>query len=107
MKIFYYLTFLLLPSFTYGQAGTWTVMKVGPPSSGTMGVPALANEPTASIGCGYWTDTAGNFWIYGGLDADFNFYSSLWKFNQPSNDWTWMNGDTEMNQPENIAAAQG
>ena len=56
----------------YGQTGSY----------GTLGVPVTANTPGArnfSVG---WTDTSGNFWLYGGVtyDPNLNYLNDLWEY---------------------------
>jgi N-acetylneuraminic acid mutarotase len=45
-----------------------------------------------------WTDTNGNFWLFGGLGFDaVGVYASLndlWEFNPTVQEWTWMGGST-------------
>jgi hypothetical protein len=37
-----------------------------PPNFGIMGVSSPTNDPGGRMGCPYWTDADGNFWLYGG-----------------------------------------
>jgi N-acetylneuraminic acid mutarotase len=61
---------------------------------GTLGTPSAANIPGGREEAVSWTDQSGNFWLYGGLGADSNGrqcpLNDLWKFNPPTNEWTWM-----------------
>ncbi len=90
----------------YGN-GQWTWMG-GPQTTiagtpgiyGTKGIAGAENIPggrTESMG---WTDTAGNFWLFGGLGEDsvgnWGYLSDLWKY---SNDqWTWVGGTNIVQQ---------
>jgi len=75
----------------------WTWMKGAntgnsPGSPGTMGVPALSNEPAArhENACS-WVDNNGDLWFfgaYGSIQRD-----DLWRYNVTTNMWTWMKGD--------------
>jgi N-acetylneuraminic acid mutarotase len=61
---------------------------------GTLGVASAANIPASRYGAGSWTDSSGNFWLFGGnglggLEAKYN---DLWKFNPSTNQWTWVSG---------------
>ena len=56
-----------------------------------MGVPASTNEPPGLYSAAFWTDTAGNLWLYGGASTT-NSQKSLWKFDPSTMDWTWMKG---------------
>ena len=62
---------------TTGQAGVY----------GTQGVFAPGNTPPSLYEAVQWTDHAGNFWIFGGLN-----YSDLWEFKPSINQWAWMKG---------------
>ncbi len=66
------------------QAGTY----------GTLGTPAPGNVPGGRWGAGSWTDSSGNFWLFGGsgVDGDFNqgLLNDLWKYS--AGQWTWMSG---------------
>ena len=73
---------------------------------GTLGVPAPANVPGGRGAGTTWTDSGGNFWLYGGevSDGKGGLYglNDLWKFNPALGaygEWTWMGGSsTAMNQ---------
>lgn len=77
--------------------GEWTWMSgdnlpAQPPVFGTLGVPDPANKPGGIYeGC-EWVDQAGNFYMYGGLDYNFQTKADLWKFDPVTNEWTWING---------------
>jgi hypothetical protein len=90
---------------TSSAANEWTW--VGGPNScctlgvyGTMGSPASTNQPGPRLGSVYWSDTSGNFWMFGGADdfeeVDFN---DLWEYSKGQ--WTWMGGSNQPNQPGN------
>jgi N-acetylneuraminic acid mutarotase len=34
---------------------------------GVLGIPAALNSPAARLGTAHWTDSSGNFWVFGGL----------------------------------------
>lgn len=79
------------------QPGSWTWIRgdsanrSGPVFShgniGPKGVSLPTNNPPGRYACAQWTDTAGNFWIYGS-----SLQSDLWKFNINTEEWTWMHG---------------
>jgi len=54
---------------------------------GTLGTPDPANIPGGRYGSATWTDTGGNFWLFGGFYAN-----DLWKFSPSTNEWTWEGG---------------
>lgn len=84
----------------------WT-WKGGPNTSnksgtyGTMGVPSPSNNPGARSGSVTWTDTAGNFWLYGGTGYDSagtnNVLGDLWKYS--AGQWTWVGGSNLARPP--------
>jgi alpha-tubulin suppressor-like RCC1 family protein len=43
-----------------------------------------------------WTDSHGNFWLFGGYgydsDGTFSYLNDLWKYSPSSGNWTWMGG---------------
>ena len=81
--------------------GEWTWMSgdntVGQaPIFGTQGVPDPLNKPGGIYeGC-EWVDPAGNFWMYGGLDYNYNTQGDLWKYDPTTNEWTWVSGSGGM-----------
>jgi gliding motility-associated-like protein len=73
----------------------WTWMN-GPQASnsivsvnyGTLGIPSPLNYPPPStFGSNCWTDSLGDFWLYGG-----NALDCFWKYHVATNEWTWMGG---------------
>jgi N-acetylneuraminic acid mutarotase len=83
------------------STGEWTWMSGSnsenqPGVYGTKGVPAAGNVPGARSSAVSWTDSSGNFWLFGGggddvsgLVGDLN---DLWKFTPSIGEWTWMSG---------------
>jgi len=69
---------------------------------GTQGTAASSNVPGAREGDTYWTDSTGNFWLFGGAGYDsngsLNFLNDLWKFNPSSAQWTWVSGSNAIFQ---------
>jgi N-acetylneuraminic acid mutarotase len=87
------------------SAGEWTWMggsdTVG--ASGIYGVELTAastNVPGARHYASTWVDSAGTFWLFGGVgfDVNGNFapLNDLWKYS--SGEWTWMSGAKTINQ---------
>jgi len=70
---------------------------------GTKGAPAAGNTPGARQAAVSWTDSSGNFWLFGGngLDAVGNegVLSDLWKYS--NGQWTWISGTNLINQNGN------
>jgi hypothetical protein len=69
---------------------------------GTKGVPAAANVPGGRYGAVSWTDSSGNFWLFGGVgqDAPNGFLNDLWEFSPTSKMWTWVSGSNTGSTPE-------
>ncbi len=66
---------------------------------GQKGVAAATNYPPPRTSAVKWTDTAGNFWMfgglgYGGVGSTAIDYGDLWKFDPVNELWTWVDGDT-------------
>jgi hypothetical protein len=68
---------------------------------GTKGIAASANKPGARYDSVTWTDSKGNFWLYGGRSykgrGDRVLLNDLWKFD--GTNWTWVSGDNDVNRP--------
>ncbi len=65
---------------------------------GTLGTAAAGNIPGSRWGASGWTDSSGNFWLFGGqgVDADGNwgYLNDLWEFNPSTSEWTWVGGSS-------------
>ena len=64
---------------------------------GTQGTASSSNIPGAREAATSWTDSSGNFWLFGGIAYDsIGGYSAdindLWKFNPSEGAWAWMSG---------------
>ncbi|MCA6364212.1 MAG: gliding motility-associated C-terminal domain-containing protein [Bacteroidetes bacterium] len=90
--------------FLHAQGGIWTWMKGSSVTNaagnyGVLGVSSPANDPPSMYAALSWTDPAGNFWLYGGLNSSsFQIYSALWRFDTGNLQWTWMNGSSATGQ---------
>ena len=99
---------LALPSRLRAQGGTWVWVKgrdttnfqitTFPPQ----GVSDTNNNPPPLEGAASWTDSDGNFWVFGGYSG--NLYSDLWKYNPVTNIWTWIKGPGIPNLPGQYGA---
>jgi hypothetical protein len=62
---------------------------------GTKGEAAVANKPGGRQGSISWTDSSGNFWLFGGGGFDMfgveGSLNDLWKFD--GTNWTWVSGN--------------
>lgn len=66
---------------------------------GTMGTPDPANLPGARWFSSGWTDSSGNFWLFGGegmVAGGGNLLNDLWKYDPSSGEWTWMGGSDSL-----------
>jgi hypothetical protein len=95
------------------SAGEWTWMggsSTGnqPGIYGTQGVAAPGNIPGGRLQAVSWTDSSGNFWLFGGLAVDSTgakgTLNDLWKYS--AGQWTGMGGSNLINQA-GIYGAQG
>jgi len=79
-------------------AGSTTVSCGQPGVYGSLGVAAATNIPGGRVGAATWTDSNGNFWLFGGygFDADQNAgeLNDLWEFNFSAKEWAWMAGSS-------------
>lgn len=76
--------------------GTNTILQPG--IFGMQGVPDTSNYPGARMECvSGWKDNAGDLWLFGGSANASNSLNDLWRYNIPSNTWTWMKGDSAVN----------
>jgi len=72
---------------------------VYPATSGTGGTQYF---PRSRSDYGYWKDTSGNIWIYGGYAESHGTdeYGDLWEFNPSTKVWTLISGDDTLNPPK-------
>ena len=63
---------------------------------GTLGTPAAVNVPGARESASSWTDSSGNFWLFGGDtgSAQGPVFNDLWEFNPSTKEWAWMSGSS-------------
>ena len=75
-------------------------MRSSIPSSvyGTEGVASAANIPGGRDGAVSWTDSNGNFWLFGGSRVDpignLGPRNDLWEYSPTSKEWTWVSGSS-------------
>ena len=69
---------------------------------GSLGVAAASNVPGAREAACSWTDSNGNFWLFGGLGYDLTGavadINDLWEYNPTTLQWTWVAGSGSGNQ---------
>ena len=61
---------------------------------GALGVASPSNVPGARDSGVSWTDSSGNFWLFGGeqLSGGTPDFNDLWEFSSTTNEWTWISG---------------
>jgi N-acetylneuraminic acid mutarotase len=68
---------------------------------GTLATAAVTNVPGARYSASSWTDSAGNFWLFGGVGYDaagvVGNLNDLWRFSPSTNEWTWISGGNANN----------
>jgi N-acetylneuraminic acid mutarotase len=68
---------------------------------GTLGSAAAANVPGARDSAATWTDSAGNFWLFGGEGSDsigtVGYLNDLWEYSVTLNQWIWVSGSNTAN----------
>lgn len=72
-----------------------------PGSYGIQGLAALTNKPGSRQDAVSWTDASGNFWVFGGdshKNSSSALFNDLWKYTPSSGLWTWMSGDSSIDQ---------
>src|SRR4051812_3393245 len=79
------------------QAGQWTWVHGSKSLNmlgifGNQGVPTNGTNPPSLYEPCQWTDTSGNFWLFGGMGYTYSPYGDMWMYNPKTNQWTWMNG---------------
>jgi N-acetylneuraminic acid mutarotase len=80
---------------------TWVGGSNGPNAAGVYGTQhagAAGNGPGARVSGVSWTDTAGNFWLFGGYGyaqgGGLGNLNDLWEYNLGSGVWTWISGSS-------------
>ena len=67
-----------------------------PGTYGNLGVPDPANQPGSRGGGTGWSDSSGNFWLYGGGGLNdqgvLGSLTDVWDYNPATQEWTWMGG---------------
>jgi len=65
-----------------------------PGSYAAQGVASPSNFPGARFAASHWTDSSGNFWLFGGAGTSFSVgdFNDLWEFIPALGEWVWVNG---------------
>ncbi|MGH3430533.1 MAG: kelch repeat-containing protein, partial [Mycobacteriales bacterium] len=68
---------------------------------GTQGAAAAGNVPGARQAGSSWTDSSGDFWLFGGVGYDATgaagYLNDLWHHSPSTNEWTWVSGGNAHN----------
>ncbi|MGO9593674.1 MAG: kelch repeat-containing protein [Steroidobacteraceae bacterium] len=63
---------------------------------GTQGATSASNLPGARYSASSWTDSSGNFWLFGGVGYDLaggaGYLNDLWQYSPSTGQWTWVSG---------------
>lgn len=68
---------------------------------GTKGIASPGNKPGSRTSAITWLDKDGNLWLFGGMgyaNSEQGYLNDLWKFNPSTNQWTWVSGDSSIQQ---------
>lgn len=68
---------------------------------GTKGIAAAGNKPGSRTSAITWRDANGNLWLFGGMgygNSEQGYLNDLWKYNTATNQWTWVHGDSTVQQ---------
>ena len=68
---------------------------------GNKGVSSATTHPGTIYFGSSWTDNSGNLWLFGGYghaDGSMGFLNTLWKFEPSKSQWTWVKGDSTVDQ---------
>jgi N-acetylneuraminic acid mutarotase len=81
------------------EGGSKTVNAAG--VYGTQGTAAASNLPGARYSGSSWTDSSGNFWLFGGVGYDLaggaGYLNDLWQYSPSTGQWTWEGGLNTLN----------
>jgi len=77
---------------------------------GAQGTAAATNAPGARDGTSSWTDSSGNFWLFGGVGYDSTggtgYLNDLWQRSPSTGVWTWVSG-TDSDNASGVYGTQG
>ena len=77
---------------------------------GSEGTASASSVPGARYGGNSWTDTSGNFWLFGGVGYDSTgtagYLNDLWQYSPSTGLWTWVGGG-DGNDAGGIYGTQG
>lgn len=86
----------------------WSEPYNSDPYYGTLAVPGSHTTPGGRNSSAYWTDSSGNFWLFGGDGLAGGsgtggtpgpiegFLNDLWEYSPSTNQWTWRGGSGDI-----------
>jgi hypothetical protein len=93
---------IITKEWTWVKGSDDGIITYSPGVYGTLGVPDTANTPTGRLMSCSWTDLEGHLWMFGGYNnqcPNSSYFNDLWKYDIPTNTWTWMKGSDQGDQP--------
>jgi N-acetylneuraminic acid mutarotase len=70
---------------------------------GTRLEPSVSNIPGGRMSASAWTDSTGNFWLFGGYGVDsagnYGELNDVWEFKPSTNEWVWVTGTSTFTGP--------
>lgn len=78
--------------------GEWTSYPGQNGNYGTQGTGTATTFPPGQQSAMAWSDAAGNFWVFGGWNAQ-GLIGSLWEFSPTTGFWTWVGGSSANTPP--------
>ncbi len=70
-----------------------------PGSYGNLGISSIQNVPSGRWACSSGIDASNNLLLFGGAVLGHYHNNDLWRYNIPSNQWTWIKGDSSSLTP--------
>ena len=68
---------------------------------GPQGTATSANVPGGRVAAVSWIDSSGSHWLFGGSGSNPSTpgqLNDLWKYDPPTNEWTWVSGSNTVDQ---------
>lgn len=91
-----------------GWVNPWAEPYNSDPYYGTLGVAGLHTVPGGRNSSAYWTDSSGNFWLFGGdglagssgtgasSGPIHGLLNDLWEYSPATSEWTWRGGSSDL-----------
>jgi len=75
------------------------------PLYGAQGISDTSNSPGSRVCYSKWQSFNGDLWLFGG-ENHLGALNDLWKYNIQTNSWTWIDGDTIVNDTTTLINGQ-